>query len=141
VNIWVDARSKEHKFDAKEIAIGIKELGVKAFTKSVSAFKNLESVTISMPLGPSFEPDDGLVKDFAVANVTLYKRESGDRFHPTLNPIQFQDGYDNRIHTCSTRSVHFRVPIFTTAPTNTLFCNRQVRLAINGGHHHVMREV
>jgi hypothetical protein len=103
VKIWVNARSKEHRFDPKEIVLGIKELGVKAFADNLSAFENIDSVTISTPLGPSFEPEDGLVRNFAVPNVTLYKRGSGDRFHPPLYLVDSESHYDNNIHTCPTR--------------------------------------
>jgi hypothetical protein len=103
VKIWVGARSKEHRFDSKEIVFGIKELDEDAFAKCLTPFKNIESVTISTPLGPSFEPEDGLVKSLAVPNVTLYKRGSGDRFHPWLNLIDSESPFENRIHTCQTR--------------------------------------
>jgi hypothetical protein len=103
VNIRVNARSKIHRFDPEEIVFGIKELDVKAFAKSLSAFENIESVTISTPLGPSFEPEDGLVKNLAVPNMTLYKRRSGDRFHPWLKLIQSDGSLQNVIYTYPTR--------------------------------------
>jgi hypothetical protein len=108
VNIWVDARSKTIRFDEKEIVFGVKELDVKAFARSVSAFENVRSVTISTPLGPSFEPEDGLVTSFPVPNVRLYKRGSGDRFHPWMSIITGHPRpyFDTLIHTSQTRQVH-----------------------------------
>jgi hypothetical protein len=91
------------RFDPKEIPFGIKELDVKAFAKSLSSFKNVASVTISTPLGPSFEPEDGLVKNLAVPNVTLYKRGSGDRFHPALTLVNPEGYLNHLIHTCHAR--------------------------------------
>jgi hypothetical protein len=103
VKIWVSARSKEPRIDPEEIVFGIKELDVKALTQCLISFENIESVTISTPLDPSFEPEDGLVKSFAVPNVKLYKRGTGDRFHPKLNLLHSKSPFDDLIHTCHTR--------------------------------------
>ncbi|KAH8693474.1 hypothetical protein GQ44DRAFT_765179 [Phaeosphaeriaceae sp. PMI808] len=122
VKIWINARSKSIRFDPNEIVFGIKELDVKALTSCLSSFENIASVVISTPLGPSFEPEEGIVQNLSVSNVTLYKRGRGDKFHPWLNLIndKREGYYNNLIHTC-------RTP--------------QVRLAINGGNHHIMGEV
>jgi hypothetical protein len=116
---------------------------MKAFTKSLSSFKTIVSLTISTPLGPSFEPEERLVEDLALHNVTLYKRGAGDKFHPWLHLIGDCPGnyHANLIHTCRTEYVRSRAPTQTAGPTNTTFNNRQVRLAIKGGNHHVLREV
>jgi hypothetical protein len=104
VSIWVGARSKTPRFDSKEIVFGIKELDVKAFAKSLSPFQAIASLTISTPLGPSFEPDEGLVTNFALPDVVLYKRGFGDKFHPWLNLIgnRPQSYHNNLIYTCRT---------------------------------------
>jgi hypothetical protein len=80
VKIWVDAQSKDRRFEPEEIVFDIKKLDVKAFAKSLSSFGNIESLTISTPLGPCFDPENGLVRNFAVPNVTLYRRESVTNF-------------------------------------------------------------
>jgi hypothetical protein len=103
VNIWVGARSKIIRIDEEEIVLGIKELDMNALSKSLSSFANIESMTISTPLGSSFEPEDGLVKGFAIPNVRLYKRGPGDRFHPWMNIIHSKSPFGDLIHTCRTR--------------------------------------
>jgi hypothetical protein len=102
VKIWISARSKSHRRDPKEIVLGIKELGVAALTKSLSAFQGVASVAISTPLGPSFLPAQGLMESFALPNVALHKRGLGDRFHPWLNLFgdTLQSYHNNLIHTC-----------------------------------------
>jgi hypothetical protein len=104
VKIWVSARSKTHRFDPQEIVFGIKELDMTSLADSMSAFRRIASVTISTPLGPSFEIEEGVVNDFVLSNVTLYKRGSGDRFHPWLNIIgdRLEKYQNNLIHTCRT---------------------------------------
>jgi hypothetical protein len=99
VKIWVDARSKEHGFDPEEIVFGIKELDVNQVSVCIREYRGRDDQHAA---GPSFEPEDGLVKSLAVPNVTLYKRGSGDRFHPWLNLIQSDGFFQNLIYTCPT---------------------------------------
>jgi hypothetical protein len=73
---------------------------VKAFANILSAFENIDAVTISTLLGPSFEPAEGLVNNLAFPDVSLWKRGAGDRVHPWLNLIQHDGPFDNLIHTC-----------------------------------------
>jgi len=108
VKIWISARSKTHRFDPQEVVLGIKELDVATLTRFLGVFRDIASVTVSAPLGPSFSPSEGLVENFALPNVTLYKRGSGDRFHPWLNLLggSLDSYHNNLIHTCRIGYVH-----------------------------------
>ena len=114
VNIWVGARSKTIRLssqgteivpDVPDFVFGIKELDPKTFARLMSAFEKVDSVTISTPLGPSFEPEEGRVTKFPVSNVRLYKRGTGDRFHPLMSIISGPpwSHHDRLIHTSGRR--------------------------------------
>ncbi|RYP58133.1 hypothetical protein DL769_009090 [Monosporascus sp. CRB-8-3] len=121
VNIWIAARSVSCRIDSDNNFFGIKQFGVEGLRGVLAPFGHIKSVTLSTPLGPSIRPQEGNVEGVAPPGFRLYKRGSGDRFHPFLNLIQPGPGYLNGV-------------IFTSP-------SMEVRLAQNGGNHDLMEEV
>ncbi|KFY33738.1 hypothetical protein V494_07372 [Pseudogymnoascus sp. VKM F-4513 (FW-928)] len=117
INIWITARSLLPQGSMDGIT-GITELDVDALQRVLAHLDPVANVTLSTPLGPRVGAEDGYVEGF---KARVYKRGSGDRFHPMLYPPLEQGGqYDCMIH---------------TSP------NREVRLSVSGGLHVVMRTV
>ncbi|KFY07031.1 hypothetical protein V492_07510 [Pseudogymnoascus sp. VKM F-4246] len=121
INIWISARSLIPSAKVKDPHdfTGITEFDVDALQQVLAHLDPVANVTLSTPLGPSVGPEEGYVEGF---KARVYKRGSGDTFHPMLYPPLEQGGtYDCMIH---------------TAP------NREVRLLTNNGAWHlVMRSV
>ncbi|KAH6711903.1 hypothetical protein BKA61DRAFT_677098 [Leptodontidium sp. MPI-SDFR-AT-0119] len=120
VNIWIASRSISCRVDSNNSFRGIKEFDFEELRKLLTPFKNIKSFTMSTPLGPSVGPEEGIVKGVISSGGKLYKRGSGDKFHPFLTYIELDRVFDGLIY---------------TSPT------REVRLARNGGDHDLMKEV
>lgn len=117
INIWIAARSITYR-DSDDTFFGIKGFSVDGLRAILTAFSHIKSVTLITPLGPSVAPQEGDVEGIAPLGVRLYKRGTGDRFHPYLtNPGR---GFDGLIHTSLMRGV---------------------RLGGRGGHYDHMQEL
>lgn len=100
VKIWIAARSITCRLDSNNQFIGIKQLTAEALRKTFAPFKKVESFTLSTPLGSSVGPEeDGIVQDVSELGFSIYKRGTGDKFHPFLNRINPGDIFDGLIHT------------------------------------------
>lgn len=82
---------------------GITEFDIGALRKALEPLVRIPSVTQSTPLGPSVGSEEGYVKGSAVR---LYKRGTGDLFHPPLYPVNPGGQFDNIIHTSPVRYLH-----------------------------------
>lgn len=103
LNIWVSARSltwsipdgqRNYNFT------GITQFDLDTLAKVLSPLGRVDSATLSTPLGPGVGPEQGYVESLPVR---VYKRGSGDRFHPPLYRIEPGGVFDNVVHTSSTR--------------------------------------
>ncbi|KAF6826655.1 hypothetical protein CMUS01_09341 [Colletotrichum musicola] len=84
LKIWIASRSFT-TFERGSIRfLGIKQFGLNDLEDLLSRFTSVKSVTISTPLSSRIGPGEGEVKEVATPGVQLYKRGSGDRFHPLL---------------------------------------------------------
>ncbi|SPO06269.1 uncharacterized protein DNG_08958 [Cephalotrichum gorgonifer] len=120
LNIWIPARSTTWSIEDSDLGYdytGITEFDADGLAHILAPFKNVANVTISTPLGPGIGPEEGFMEGAAVR---VYKRGSGDRFHPPLYMVNPGGTFDRYIHTSETR---------------------EVRLACNGGGYVVMEEV
>ncbi|KAK2024425.1 hypothetical protein LX32DRAFT_569896 [Colletotrichum zoysiae] len=120
VRIWIAARSVTCGIEADGNLRGIKQFNADALRDVLAAFGTVGSVTLSTPLSQSLSPEEGYVSVGAAPSVRLYKRGSGDRFHPFLTLIELGCVFDGLIYTSSTE---------------------EVRLARNDGHHKIMKDV
>ena len=140
VNIWISARSITCRMDSDNSFLGIKQLDVNALTDVLNSFKSSGSVTVSTPLGSSMGPEEGYVKGVAPPNVRLYQRGCGDKFHPFLNMIELDSGFDGVIHTSVKRYVYlYPGPFPSLLIANNPYS--EVRLAQNGGNYDVMKDM
>lgn len=110
INIWVTARGIPLRFDKEHDFISITQLDVDAVAKALSCFGNINSITLSTPLSRDIGPEDGYVEGIARPGIRLWKRGSGDRFHPHLVPIRPGRTLDGVIRTSASRYVQVLVP-------------------------------
>ncbi|KAI8295016.1 hypothetical protein K4K59_004837 [Colletotrichum sp. SAR11_240] len=99
IYIWIAARSLTCGIEANSSFCGIKEFDVQGLKDMLSSFKTIESVTLSTPLSQRIGPQEGYVDIGASSGVRLYKRGSGDKFHPFLTLIELDCVFDGLIHT------------------------------------------
>ncbi|KAK2043255.1 hypothetical protein LZ31DRAFT_595780 [Colletotrichum somersetense] len=102
VHIWIAARSVTCGIEAGGNLRGIKQFNADALKDLLTAFGTVGSVTLSTPLSQSLSPEEGYMSVGAVPIVRLYKRGSGDRFHPFLSLIELGCVSDRLIYTRST---------------------------------------
>jgi hypothetical protein len=70
--------------DSDNSFFGIKQFGVDALRHMIKQFEIIKSVTISTPLGPSIEAEEGHVRGIGLPDIQIYKR--GRRsFSPIFN--------------------------------------------------------
>ncbi|OBT92177.2 hypothetical protein VE01_10051 [Pseudogymnoascus verrucosus] len=115
LNIWVSARSltmADPKSDQSYGFTGITEHDAAALEGILTHLSPVAKVTLSTPLAPSVGPPEEEEGYLDGVKARVYKRGSGDRFHPPLYPIEPGGRFDGVIY---------------TSPT------REVRLSINGG--------
>ncbi|OBT80394.1 hypothetical protein VF21_00891 [Pseudogymnoascus sp. 05NY08] len=115
LNIWISARSltmAHSRYDQSYGFTGITEHDADALQEIISHLSGpVLDVTLSTPLAPSVgPPGEGYLSGGVTDGVTarVYKRGSGDRFHPELQPITPGGTYDGIIYTSRTR---YAVPI------------------------------
>lgn len=102
INIWIASRSVSCRVDSDNNFRGIKEINHQELTKLLTLFESIKSFTMSTPLGPSVGPEEGFVEGVVPMGSKLYKRGSGDKFHPFLTPIDIGHGLDGLIFTSPT---------------------------------------
>ncbi|KFY20156.1 hypothetical protein V491_03944 [Pseudogymnoascus sp. VKM F-3775] len=105
LNIWVSARSVNMSLNDTDETYdftGITEFDFHALQQILAHLDSVAKVTLSTPLGSSVGPEEGYVEGL---KARVYKRGSGDRFHPPLYPIRLGGTFDGVIHTSSTRDV------------------------------------
>ncbi|KAM0332534.1 hypothetical protein ACHAQA_002817 [Verticillium albo-atrum] len=113
VYIWIEARSLYPLGDDQLDFTGIKKFTSEELCKAFSPFEHLDSATISTPLGISAGQEHEAFVDGVVAGrISLFKRGTGDLFHPYLNAIHPGHSLDGWIHTS---------------------IRKEVRLALDGG--------
>ena len=111
LDIWISARSLTWSVQDGESRYnftGITEFDIDDLKDIVGHLRGAASVTLSTPLGQSVGPDYGFVEG---VGARLYKRGTGDRFHPPLYLIEPGGTFDNVIHTSLTRYVQSTVHI------------------------------
>ncbi|EQB55160.1 hypothetical protein CGLO_04937 [Colletotrichum gloeosporioides Cg-14] len=105
-NIWIASRCSSNRTPSKYDALcGIKEFDTKSLRDRLAPFSLIGSVTISTPLSSRIAPEEGCVEDVALPGIRLYKRGSGDKFHPILGTVNPGGMYDDVIHTTTEMEV------------------------------------
>ncbi|KAK1999298.1 hypothetical protein LX36DRAFT_605313 [Colletotrichum falcatum] len=105
LRIWIAARSVTAGVEANSGFRGIKQFNADEVKDVLTSFGTVGSVTLSTPLSQSISPREGYVDVGAVPSVRLYKRGSGDRFHPFLTLIELGCVFDGLIYTSPTEEV------------------------------------
>lgn len=106
VDIWIAARSTTVTRGSEYDYVGIKELDADALRDNLAVFKQVEQFTLSTPLSSRVGPkDDGPVEGIFPSNFLIYKRGTGDRFHPFLRGIYPGGPLEGVIHTHPQRYV------------------------------------
>ncbi|KAF4809411.1 hypothetical protein CGCSCA5_v011402 [Colletotrichum siamense] len=119
-NIWIASRCTSNRYPSKYDSFsGIKGLDKRNLSDLLAPFSLIGSVTISTPLSSNIEPEEGFVEDVVVPGFRLYKRGSGDRFHPILVLWHHGNSYDYTIHTTA---------------------EMEVRLGYDGGNYVLMKD-
>jgi hypothetical protein len=106
IKIWIAARSISPILSHYPSFVTTDQLGFNSLQRALQCFDNIDGVTISTPLNHEISPEDGFVQNLPNSNIRLWKRGTGDRFHPYLwypNPGDFLDGV---IHTNLKRYVY-----------------------------------
>lgn len=140
LHVWISARSLTWSIDDEGRSYnftGITEFDMDALRGVLNHLQCAASVTLSTPLGPGVGPHHGYVEG---VGPRVYKRGSGDRFHPPLYLIEPGGVFDNIIHTSPTRCVYMLYLHLFCVP-NVGFYYREVRLSRNGGVHLLMKGV
>ncbi|KND92011.1 hypothetical protein TOPH_03312 [Tolypocladium ophioglossoides CBS 100239] len=91
LNIWIAARGNLRRSGEcyKECDfVCVNQLDIDALRRALASFSRVDSVTLSTPLGGNIGPEDGYVEGIAAPGIRVWKRGTGDRFHPTLIPIE-----------------------------------------------------
>ncbi|GJN81397.1 hypothetical protein PLIIFM63780_004931 [Purpureocillium lilacinum] len=101
LNIWIAARGLALRYDGERDFVASNQLDLEALRRMTESLSGIGSVTLSMPLGVGIEPEDGYVESLAEPGVRLWKRGTGDRFHPYLNTLRLavRLGKDSLIRT------------------------------------------
>ncbi|KAH8890541.1 hypothetical protein GQ53DRAFT_782549 [Thozetella sp. PMI_491] len=103
IKIWIAARSFSCRIDSDNSFLGIKQFDADGLKKLLACFENVRSFVLSTPLASSVGPDEGYVDKMALPGIWLYKRGTGDRFHPFLTFIDPGGTFDRRIYTTAAR--------------------------------------
>ncbi|KAF5676107.1 hypothetical protein FHETE_2234 [Fusarium heterosporum] len=108
VNIWIAARSTVLLLDKNAENIdqspyNVTQLSIESLHKALTPLEQVKNVTISMPLARVSEPEDGYVVDNT--HLRIWRRGSGDRFHPSLLPVFEVDNFSSNVHSNRDRSV------------------------------------
>jgi hypothetical protein len=116
IKIWIAARSsKPINFpiggpDGPQDFRGIKEFDMENLKDMLKPFKNVKSLTLSTPLSPNLGPQgEGYVDSDGIIPVRLYKRSTGDHFHPPLIWIQHDNTYFDGLINTSTEKCGFQI--------------------------------
>ncbi|KAF4857322.1 hypothetical protein CGCSCA4_v000431 [Colletotrichum siamense] len=88
LNLWISSRCISFRTPSEyHDLLGIKGFNTEELRDRLLPFRLINSVTISTPLSSCIRPEEGFVEDVTLPGVRLYKRGSGDRFHPILEPF------------------------------------------------------
>ncbi|KAK1976567.1 hypothetical protein LZ30DRAFT_734284 [Colletotrichum cereale] len=120
VRIWIAARAVTYGIETDSSFRGIKKFDADALKHVLASFRTVGSVTLSTPLSQSMSSREGYVGVGAVPSVQLYKRGLRDRFHSFMSLIELGCVFDGLMYTSLAE---------------------EVRLALNDGHHEVMKDV
>lgn len=105
LKIWLAARGHTVKFFGDHTFLCITQLSGNAIKNLPPYFSSVSSVEISTPLNQEIEPEDGYVEELTKPEFKLWKRGNGDKFHPSLVPIQPGGSLDGLIYTRAARYV------------------------------------
>lgn len=107
IKIWVAARSVFPRIRGIDQGyFSITQLSVDTLRNALSSFSSIDSLTLSTPLAKDIGSEDGYVEELTRSGITVWKRGTGDRFHPFLSSINSGGPLDGLIHIGTTRYVH-----------------------------------
>lgn len=90
VNIWMAARGMDihpvYEDSPDPVFVAISNLNIEPLRRSLANFGGSFEVTLSTPLHEEIAPEDGYVEGIAPSNVRLWKRGTGDWYHPYMSP-------------------------------------------------------
>lgn len=109
IKIWVTARSTKvlkgpNGRGTYPDFVKITDLNIDELRKALSCFAGVSDFVISTPLSNDVGPEDGLVKGITVQkHHRVWKRGTGDIFHPRLSPNFGRGGLSGLIYTSVVR--------------------------------------
>ncbi|RMJ13939.1 hypothetical protein CDV36_006424 [Fusarium kuroshium] len=127
IKIWVTARSTKVLKGPNERGswpdfIKITDLDIDELRQALSCFANVNEFVISTPLSNDIGPEDGLVEGVTTRpHHRVWKRGTGDFFHPRLSPNFGRGGLSGLIYTSTVRQLSFPLnyeylPVDTSLP-------------------------
>ncbi|TDZ17560.1 hypothetical protein Cob_v009471 [Colletotrichum orbiculare MAFF 240422] len=99
LKVWIASRSIIWASLLNRNYCGVTQFNADGLKRLLAPFKTFESVTISTPLSRTISPQVGYVDVGDACGVRLYKRGSGDRFHPFLTMVDPDSVFDGLILT------------------------------------------
>jgi sensor domain CHASE-containing protein len=81
----------------------ITQLGIESIKEALAPLNQVKNITLSMPLASVSDPEDGYIVD--TAHLRIWRRGSGDRFHPALVPVFDVDRFCSHVHSTEDRYV------------------------------------
>lgn len=90
INIWMAARGMDvhpvYQNSPNPVFVAISHLNIESLRTALANLGGSFKVTLSTPLHEDITPEDGYVEGIAPCNVRLWKRGTGDRYHPYMAP-------------------------------------------------------
>lgn len=110
INIWMAARAMLMHYvppnSRDPVFVSITSLNIESLRRPLASFGGSFEVTLSMPLHKDITPEDGFVEGIAPSNVRLWKRGSGDQYHPLMLPSGPGGIWYGKIFAAQRRYVH-----------------------------------
>ena len=120
INIWIAARSTvlllgENADNIDQSPYDITRLGIESIKEALASLKRIKNITLSLPLVSDTDTEDGYVVASAsdiedgyivdTAQLRIWRRGSGDRFHPALLPVFEVDNFSSNVHSSEERYI------------------------------------
>ncbi|CAG7556444.1 unnamed protein product [Fusarium equiseti] len=108
LNVWIAARSTvlmldEDADNIDQSPYNITQLGIDSIKEALAPLDQVKNITLSMPLASVSDPEDGYIVD--TAHLRIWRRGSGDRFHPALLPVFDVGRFSSNVHSTEDRKV------------------------------------
>lgn len=87
VKLWIAARSLVPCDPDEPRAMDVHTMCLDGLREMLACLAGVRSATVSTPLVTDMAPEEGYLEDFTLPGVDVWKRGTGDRFHPHFFPV------------------------------------------------------